>query len=72
MYVYIDIYKLYALYYCPNTTGMTHLKIKVRKSCANIFSYTLFLWKNVSRNDNYNITREQTKNNLEQYNFYIF
>jgi hypothetical protein len=26
MFVYIDIYTLYALYYCPNTTGMTHLK----------------------------------------------
>jgi hypothetical protein len=24
--IYIYVYTLYALYYCPNTTGMTHLK----------------------------------------------
>ena len=27
IHVYIYIYILYALCYCPNTTGMTHLKI---------------------------------------------
>jgi len=27
MYIYTDTYTLYTLYYCPNTTGMTDLKI---------------------------------------------
>jgi len=31
------IYTLYALYYCPNTTGMTHFKIPHTQNCPTLF-----------------------------------
>jgi len=31
IYIYIYIYILYALYYFPNTMGMTHLKMRQEK-----------------------------------------
>jgi len=44
-YVYIEIYTLYALYYCPNTTRMTHLKIKEISFLSSVHVISNFILK---------------------------